>query len=303
MQSWCLQRKIQVTQTRIIEWYQHYNGQVYVSFSGGKDSTVLLDLARRAFPNIEAVFIDTGLEYPELRNFVKTFNNVTWIKPKINFKKVIESYGYPVISKSVSQRVEGARKGQRSCISLLEGTYSTNGKDLSMYNCPKWKFLLDSSFKISPQCCKIMKKDPAKEFLVQNNKYPIVGTMASESMQRKNAWLKTGCNSFNGKKQISQPMSFWTEQDVLSYIKLTDTSYCKEIYGDIIEIDGKLKMSNTDRTGCMFCMFGIQYDKEPNRFQRMKITHPQIYDYCMKSCDDGGLGIKDVLEYIGVKYE
>lgn len=67
MQSWSLQRKIQVTQTRIIEWYQKNNGKVYVSFSGGKDSTVLLDLARRIYPDIPAVFIDTGLEYPELR--------------------------------------------------------------------------------------------------------------------------------------------------------------------------------------------------------------------------------------------
>lgn len=60
MQSWPLERKIQVTQTRIIEWYQKFNGQVYVSFSGGKDSTVLLDIARRIYPDIEAVFINTG---------------------------------------------------------------------------------------------------------------------------------------------------------------------------------------------------------------------------------------------------
>lgn len=66
MQAWSLERKIRVTQTRIIEWYQHYKGQVYVSFSGGKDSTVLLDLARRIYPEIPAVFVDTGLEYPEI---------------------------------------------------------------------------------------------------------------------------------------------------------------------------------------------------------------------------------------------
>lgn len=87
MQSWSLERKIQVTQTRIIEWYIKHSGQVYVSFSGGKDSTVLLDLARRIYPDIPAVFVDTGLEYPEIRAFVKTVDNVTWLRPEMNFKK------------------------------------------------------------------------------------------------------------------------------------------------------------------------------------------------------------------------
>mgnify|MGYP000264252689 CR=1 FL=1 len=55
-----------------MEWYMRYDGQVFISFSGGKDSTVLLDLARRVYPDIPAVYVDTGLEYPELRDFVKT---------------------------------------------------------------------------------------------------------------------------------------------------------------------------------------------------------------------------------------
>lgn len=63
MQKWPLARKIQATQAKILEWYLHYNGKVYVSFSGGKDSAVLLDLARRAAPEIPAAFVDTGLEY------------------------------------------------------------------------------------------------------------------------------------------------------------------------------------------------------------------------------------------------
>ena len=70
-----------------------------MAFSGGKDSTVLLDIARKIYPDIEAVYTDTGLEYPELREFVKTIDNVTWLRPKENFKKVVQKYGYPVISK------------------------------------------------------------------------------------------------------------------------------------------------------------------------------------------------------------
>lgn len=105
-----LERKIQITQSRIIEWYKHYDGQVYVSFSGGKDSTVLLHLVRELFPDVEAVYIDTGLEYPELRQFVKTFDNVTWLKPEMNFRQVLDKYGYPIISKVVSRDVGRVQK-------------------------------------------------------------------------------------------------------------------------------------------------------------------------------------------------
>lgn len=113
MEKWQLQQlqglplevKIKKTQERIKEWYEHFDGQVYVSFSGGKDSTVLLHIVREIYPDVEAVFVDTGLEYPEIRDFVKTFDNVTWLKPKMNFKQVIEKYGYPLISKEVSQKI------------------------------------------------------------------------------------------------------------------------------------------------------------------------------------------------------
>ena len=87
-----------------------FDWHVFVSFSGGKDSTVLLDLVREDYPKVEAVFIDTGLEYPQIRDHVKTFDNVTWLKPKMTFKQVIEKYGYPFIGKEVAEAVEGARK-------------------------------------------------------------------------------------------------------------------------------------------------------------------------------------------------
>lgn len=98
MQSWDLDRKIQVTTARIMEWYEHYNGLVYVAFSGGKDSTVLLDLVRRIYPDVPAVFCDTGLEFPEIRQFAMSVNNVVVLRPEMNFKKVIETYGYPIVS-------------------------------------------------------------------------------------------------------------------------------------------------------------------------------------------------------------
>lgn len=110
LQSLPLNRKIQITQTRIIEWYQHYNGNVYVSFSGGKDSTVLLDIARQIYPNIFAVFSNTGLEYPEIKEFVNEFDNVDIVTPQMNFGQVISQYGYPLITKEVAEAIHYARR-------------------------------------------------------------------------------------------------------------------------------------------------------------------------------------------------
>ena len=111
LQSLPLDIKVAKTLQRIREWVQHYgeNG-VYVSFSGGKDSTVLLHLVRSIYPNVKAVFSDTGLEYPEIRNFVKTFDNVDWIKPKMTFGQIVTKYGYPLFSKEISNTIWYARK-------------------------------------------------------------------------------------------------------------------------------------------------------------------------------------------------
>ena len=309
MQSWPLERKIQVTQTRIIEWYQRNDGKVYVSFSGGKDSTVLLDLVRRIYPDVPAVFIDTGLEYPELREFIKTIPNVTWLKPKMNFRKVIEKYGYPVISKEVSKRVhwgkrylEEGKVGYWAYQSLTQPVFTKDGKR-SPYDKHKYGYLLDAPFKASDNCCKIMKKDTAHKYGKQTGRKPIIATMACESQLRKMSWLKNGCNAFDATNPVSTPMSFWTEQDVLRYIKESNIPYAS-VYGDIKQDkNGKYYTTGCDRTGCVFCGFGCHLEKEPNRFQMLKETHPKLWNYCMKPWDEGGLGMKEVLDYIGVKYE
>ena len=110
LQALPLERKIQITQTRIIEWYQHYNGNVCISFSGGKDSTVLLHIARRLYPDIPAVFSNTGLEYPEIQRFVKSFDNIDIVTPSMRFDQVISTYGYPLIGKEVAEAIYYARR-------------------------------------------------------------------------------------------------------------------------------------------------------------------------------------------------
>lgn len=282
MQAWSLERKIQVTQTRLIEWYQRFDGKVYVSFSGGKDSTVLLHIARQLYPDIEAVFVDTGLEYPEIREFVKTFDNVTWLKPEMNFREVVTKYGYPMISKRISHHVSAARRNPDGKVAQ----YFILGNTREV----KYGKLINADFLIDRRCCDVMKKKPFKAYEKQTGKKPIVATMACESELRKLAWLNNGCNAFDMKHLQSSPMSFWTEQDVLEYFRRYKVPYAS-VYGDIVEENGKLKTAGCNRTGCVFCGFGAHLEKEPTRFQGLKKTHPKLYNYCLNGgeYDDEGL--------------
>lgn len=105
-------------------------------------------------------------------------------------------------------------------------------------------------------------------------------------------------------------MSFWTEQDILHYIKKYNLSYAS-VYGELDEINNKLCFTKEQRTGCVFCGFGCHLEPNPNRFQRLAITHPQLYDYCMRGgkfdktghwVPDKGLGMAKVLDAINVQW-
>lgn len=281
-----LDMKILMSQKRIHEWYDYWSGDVYVSFSGGKDSTVLLDLVRKVHHEVPAVFVDTGLEFPEIREFVKTIDNVTWLKPKLNFKNTIEKYGYPVVSKEQSMAIHRYRnaksehhKNYRVTGIKKDGTVGRVGVISK-----KWRFLIDAPFKISEKCCDVMKKSPIKSFEAREKLKPFIGTMACDSNIRKINYQRYGCNAFEIKQPLSAPLGFWREEDVWSYLETNNVKYSK-----IYDMGYK-------RTGCMFCMFGLHMEGKPNRFERMKETHPKQYEYCMKK-----LGLKDVLSYLEIK--
>lgn len=192
-----------------------------------------------------------------------------------------------------------------------------NGQDRSQWNCVKYKFFLDAPFDISANCCNIMKKSPVHSFQRKTGRKPITAQMASESRLRTSQWLKNGCNGFEMKSPISNPMSFWTEQDVLLYIKENNLPICS-VYGEIVEVEGKsipvkdadmrelfdldrplLKTTGCDRTGCMFCGYGCHLEKPgEGRFLKMKETHPKQYDYIMRPSSEGGLNYKEVIDWI-----
>ncbi len=287
-QSLPLQDKIDMSCEKIEQWYNYWEGQVYVAFSGGKDSTVLLDLVRNKtfIPDaklIPACFSDTGLEYPEIRDFVKNIDNVVWEKPKMNFREVIEKYGYPIISKEQSRYLFEYQTSKSEKLKNIR----LNGNKWNMGKISKkWLFLIDAPFNISHMCCEKLKKYPAHQYEKKSNRKPIIGSTVEESFMRKETYLRFGCNAYETKRPISMPLSFWTEKNIWEYIHKYNISYSK-IYD-----------MGYDRTGCMFCMFGVQSESNPNRFQKMAVTHPKLYEYCINN-----LGLGKVMDYIGINYE
>ena len=186
----------------------------------------------------------------------------------------------------------------------------------------KYKFLVDAPFYVSDKCCSVMKKKPAHDYQKASGKMPITAQMASESRLRERQWMQHGCNAFTAKYPISNPMAFWTENDVLTYIKENNIKIAP-VYGDIVYVDGngtqyddlictdnaRLDTTGLKRTGCMFCGYGCHMEKCPNRFQRMKQTHPKLHEYILKPWDEGGLGYKEIIDWInengklGIRYE
>ena len=282
LQALPLNLKIRLTQQRIREWVNHFGVDgVYVSFSGGKDSTVLMDICREMFPNIKAMFADVPTQYPELREFVKTYDNVDITRPKINFVDVCEKYGFPLISKEVSHRMSDwysakDRGGQSYVDRQFDGTYVTKNGKTPMIKMQKYAFLKEAPFRISHKCCNHLKKNPSKEYRKKTGRVPITAQMASESLLRTKSWLEHSCNAFDSKEKISNPMSFWTEQDVLLYIRSHNLPICS-VYGEVVTDDEEmgqidfmqytglelfdrgnqpLHCTGCQRTGCVCCGFG-----------------------------------------------
>ena len=335
MQSLPLSAKIRMTEARIKAWYEEFDGNVYVARSGGKDSDVLGHIVKRMYPDVPQVFVNTGLEFDSVRiHGIEVSDEV--LRPQMSFVQVITKYGYPVISKEVSQIVTEVQKAiwkgtepPKYRMDKLNGTcIDKNTGELSTYNMPQWKFLLDAPFRISHKCCDVMKKNPSKKYEKHSGNKPFLGTMADESRLRKTKWLQFGCNAFEEKRPTSQPLSFWTEQDILTYIHTYGLDIA-DVYGDIVYTDDdgmyysepffmdnmQLTTTGAKRTGCVFCMFGITQD--PERFLRLKEVEPKKYDYVMRGgkideqglwVPHNGLGYKFVIDWLnengnlGIKY-
>jgi len=249
-QNYPLDIKVEMTQNRIREWYKRYSGDVYVAFSGGRDSTVLLHMVRKLFPDVPAVFCDTGLEYPEIKEFVKTFENVVTLRPRMTFKEVLERYGYPVISKQVATLVHRLRSPGTSEAHRRKTLY---GDERGTYGKlpDKWHFLQQAPFNISDHCCHIMKMEPVEKYHKETGRVGIVGTMACDSKRRQEIYQQHGCFVTDTGLPRCTPMAFWRQNDVIEYIETYNIPYCK-IYD-----------TGLNHTGCIYCCFGIHKEPRP----------------------------------------
>ena len=229
-----VQDKEILTYEKLDEWYTAWGGQCYVSFSGGKDSTVLAYLAARYLASyrtpiwpLNLVFVNTGLEYQEIQKFVNEYAdwlrrefphitvNLVRLRPKMNIRQVVTKYGYSIVSKEVSAYIGNARiNPDGKSAQRLRGEYMDKDGNKSPYNCEQWAFLLPAPFLISDSCCKVMKKGPMHKYEHETGCVPTTAIMAEESRLRMIKWTATGCNAFEGKRPMGKPMSFWTEQDV-----------------------------------------------------------------------------------------
>ena len=171
--------------------------------------------------------------------------------------------------------------------------------------------MLESPYRFSDRCCGVMKKNPAHEYSKKTGRYPMTGEQATESRQREQKWIENGCNGFYLKEPKSTPMSFWTEQDVLKYIRTRKLPICS-VYGEVVidheamgELEGQsflfetgnepLKTTGCERTGCMLCGFGCHM-KDDTRFLRLKETHPKMYNL-LDVCKNNGVTFREAIEW------
>jgi 3'-phosphoadenosine 5'-phosphosulfate sulfotransferase (PAPS reductase)/FAD synthetase len=281
LQKMPLDEKIAFSQCKIEEFYYEAGQKVFVAYSGGRDSTVLLHLIRTnpfiPMKDIPAVFVNTGLEWPEIVDFVKNTENVTTLRPDKSFRKVIEEYGYPIISKKVAALVDAYRNSKSR--NLRNTTIARIGNS-PYYLQKNYYHLIAAPFKISAKCCTVMKKNPIKKYKKETGQSEYLGMLAAESEFRKADWLTNSCNIMTKGAMKSRPMMIWTLQDIVDYVKKFNLPICS-IYDRV------------DRTGCLFCLFGCMFPKNLNNFAVMKELHPKLYNVCMDK-----IGLREVCDYL-----
>ena len=346
-----LKYKEMLTADRIRELTRNYGtDDFYVSFSGGKDSEVLVDimaanLSKLGYYDMNVLYVNTGLEYSSVRESIKPFLDLVSERhqigisldvrtPETTFKDVLRKYGYPLISKEVAQVVEEARKG----IKNADGTYYRSRAEIegrlldasgekSRFNCDRYNFLLNAPFKASKHCCPITKQNPCIKYEKEKGRIPVIGTLAEESQLRQSKWLRFGCNAFSCERPQSMPLSIWRENNILSYIKKYDLPLALP-YGKIRErsrpdegylrgqtllfdfpgenTEKEYELTGAKRTGCCYCLFGIQFD--PERILRMQKLEPKKADFVLRGGEfdeegmwgpsDDGLGFWYVCDYL-----
>lgn len=254
----------------------------YVSFSGGKDSTVLSELIDLALPNnsIPRVFINTGIEFNEVVAFVrerqKKDNRIIEIKSGVNIRQMLEENGYPFKSKEHSHKLHLLQQGSKARSVTSYFTIDPNKRTL--HNCPKClAYQKDGfdKFKVSDSCCTILKKQPAEKWSKENNRQiAIIGIRAAEGGQRKNV---SSCLYYqrNKLKKFS-PLLVCSDSFIDNFVEFFKVKLCKLYYAPY----------NFKRTGCKGCPFNIKLQDElltlaeffPNEKKQCEYIFGKVYE-------------------------
>lgn len=283
---------------RIESLFYQTKGKCYLSFSGGKDSTVLLALIKMCEeiytipPNaIPAVFIDTGIELRATKDFViwvkkNWYSNVEIIRPEKPFAKVLEEYGKPIKSKMKSEfisRYQKNRNEDQLSFKYMIGV-GKNGKTYAKTKIANKDLHLlhpDFDIRISNKCCELLKKKPFAKYNKDNGiKGYFVGERMAEGGARQfNAEnrLKSGgklCTKTKGNYIIKLPIIDWTDEDVNNFIKQYNVPLSKA-YTE----------QGYERTGCFLCPFSLQIDQnleklyryEPNGYRASMFWLKDVY--------------------------
>lgn len=234
----------------------------YLSFSGGKDSTILHYLLDMALPNnkIPRVFIDTGIEYQMIRQFVLDLANkddrFVIIKPSKPIKATLEKYGYPFKSKQHSHNIAiYQHSGMTKSVKVYLGVETTKtGKKAVLNRCPKqleYNFTKDFNIRCSELCCKKLKKEPAEKWCKKNKKtITLTGMRKEEGGARKT--LNCIITNKDGSLHKFHPLlvvddeweNWFIERERIALAPL----YCQPY--------------NFKRTGCKGCPFALDLQEQ-----------------------------------------
>lgn len=252
----------------------------YISFSGGKDSTVLSALIDMALPDnkILRVYADTGIELNMIRDFVfdmaKSDDRFVIIKPSVSIKTMLENDGYPFKSKKHAKKLGTY---QRNGWTKTTQNYLYPSDECKTFACPKilrYQFSEDFKLKVDYKCCVNLKENPLREWAKENHKpIAIVGIMKSEGGSR----LKGKCLAFNNKKLKAF-------QHLIPVTKEWENWFISEYNIQICDI--YYPPYNFERTGCKGCPFNIYLQKEldvlekyfPNEKKQCEIIWKPVYD-------------------------
>jgi len=299
--------KLTLAKLRAREFYEHEHGHVFCSVGGLDSMTLLLFLRKYVSRDILGVSV-SSLEDKSIQEVHRQFDNMIILKPLKSKIQVLKEFGYPIISKSIADRIELIQNPteknttvRNAIVTGQTGDYGGNKYSRFMRLPDKWRRLfIDQAapFKVSGKCCYYMKERPCDLYSRETGQSLYMALMISEGGRRAMALMQHGCNYYGKTVTRSCPFAIFSRQDILRLALELGTPVPK-IYGEIKrQPNGLLETTRARRTGCTMCGFGIHMERRPHRFDRLREDDPKQWAFWMY---DQGWGL--VLDYIGIPWE